>query len=140
MQSSETGNYGIRRRFFCFCLIGFFRCFDSAVHILHLTVDFRYLFGAVEHFLVDSLRQLGLIHLIPDVVLKACPEIHGNRAKLDLRYHILRSVRKIYRDTGVEMQGTVAVVVRLLDIVLLFENLHILLPFKISATRYTSSI
>lgn len=28
------------------------------------------------------------------------------------------------------MQGTVAVVVRLLDIVLLFENLHISLPFK----------
>ena len=47
----------------------FLRGFDPPIHLLHLPVNFGDLARACKHLLVDALRQLCLINLIPDIVL-----------------------------------------------------------------------
>ena len=58
------------------------------------------------------------------------PEIHCDRADLDLGDDMLRSVRKIYGDADIQMQRTIAVIIRRFDIILPFDDLQILLPLQ----------
>lgn len=61
-------------------------------------------------------------------MLKARPEVHGDRAQLDLRHDVFRPVGEVDGHLDVHVQRAVAVVVRRLDVVLLFDDLHIRLP------------
>lgn len=58
------------------------RGLDALVHVLHLAVDLSDLARAFEHLLVDALGQLRFVDLVADIVLKARPEVHGDRAQL----------------------------------------------------------
>ena len=61
-------------------------------------------------------------------MLKARPEVHGDRAQLDLRHDVFRPVGEVDGHLDVHVQRAVAIVVRRLDVVLLFDDLHIRLP------------
>ena len=104
------------------------RGLDALVHVLHLAVDLGDLARALEHLLVDALGQLRLVDLVADIVLKARPEVHRDRAQLDLRPHVFRPVGEVDGNLDIHVQRAITVVVGRLNVVLLFDDLHIRLP------------
>ena len=61
-------------------------------------------------------------------MLKAGPKIHGDGANLNFGNHLLRSVGQIYGQANIQMQGTIAVIIGRLNIILTPDKLDIRLP------------
>ena len=88
-----------------------------------LAVDVGDLAGDGEHFLVDALRQAGFVGLIPDIVLKTRPEIHGNCTELYFRFHHSFFVMQKDRNFHNQMKAPIPVWFWFFDVIL-FLNIR----------------
>lgn len=96
-------------------------------------------FEALLHLLqrVGEFQQLRLylllvrpVLLVIDAVLHAGPEVHAQRAYLDLDRVILSQIHIPHRNTQDDMVAAVAVGLRMEDVILLIDNDQVVLPFQ----------
>ena len=63
-------------------------------------------------------------------MLQTCPEIHGNGAELNLRFHVFPFVGQENRNIQYQMKASVAVILRVFDIVLFAQKKDVPLSGK----------